>query len=150
MLRKHLQSLALIVRTPALLYRVRRYFNLGTEHLFVALRRAGLGQADVVLCLLKIGTQRARRIAEALIGKPITVAPACRFTYSVNGHAPRIGRQPVITWVIDEFPVLRMSRLVRCLHEFRVGRTREQLMRRGVTKGDIGRAVRRGWIALAE
>jgi hypothetical protein len=148
-IRKHLQSIALIARTPALLYRVRTYFGLGAGHLFRELRLRRLGQADIVLCLLRIGTRLARRAVEALVGRPIIVAPACRFTYRVNGARPTVGRQPVITRV-EPMPVLRKStRIAECYKEFRVGRTRDQLLARGVSRGDIARAVRRGWIALA-
>jgi hypothetical protein len=34
--------------------------------------------------------------------------------------------------------------------EFKVGRTREQLLARGVSRGDIRRAVRRGIITMTE
>lgn len=147
-LRKHLQSLALIARNPALLYKVRRYFGLDSTHLFIALRRKKLCQADIVLCLMKIGGEAARRIAESLIGKSIIIGPACKFLWKVNGAKPSIGRQPMITWVIKKFPVLRKSKIAQCFSEFRVGRTREQLMNRGVTRGDIRRAMKKRWIRM--
>lgn len=149
-LRKHLQGLALITRIPALEYRVRQYFALGSDHLFVELRLAGLHQADVVLALMRIGTNAARRIAESLIGRSITVAPACKFLWRVNGALPSVGRQPMITWVTPKFPALRASKLAKVVCEFRVGRTLEQLRNRGVTRWDIRRAAARGWIHVTE
>lgn len=149
-LRKHLQSIAAIDQNPALKYMVRTYFDLGSERLSVALRRAGLGQADLVLCLLRLRLPSARRMAESLIGHPITVAPAVKFTWRANGAAPTVGKQPVITWVMRDPPTRRSTRLDQCFAEFRVGRTRQQLLARGVSRGDIRRAARRGWIRMAE
>ena len=148
-LRKHLQSIALITRIPSLLYRVRRYFALSSGHLFIALRRRKLGQADLVMCLMSIGTEAARRVTECLIGRSITIGPACLLKYSHNTEHPTIGRQPVITRVSARPKIKARSRLARAFDEFRVGRTREQLLSRGVSRGDIRRAQRRGWIQLA-
>jgi hypothetical protein len=46
--------------------------------------------------------------------------------------------------------VRRRTRLHACLSEFRVGRTLDQLRMRGVTRGDIKRAMRRGIIQMTE
>lgn len=147
-LRRHLQVIAVVNRTPALLYRLRRYFKLRSEPLVLALSRRGLGQADLVLALLRIGTRTARHVVERLIGHPITVAPACLLRYHVNGHAPRVARQPVITHVVPKCPA-RKSKLATYFAEFKVGRTLSQLAARGVTRRVLRTAERRGWIQLA-
>lgn len=151
MLRRHLAALAAISRTPALEYRVRRYFALDSSPMIFACTRAGLSQADVVLCLIRIGTPAARNIIEGLIGKPITVGPACRLTWAYNKQTPSVGNQPVVTWVMPTLQVpLRMgTRLAANFPEFKCGRTLQQLQMRGVSRGDIRRAIRRGWIKMA-
>lgn len=128
---------------------MRQYFRLGGEPFLQALRRAGLGQADIVLCMMRINTRRSREIAEALIGRPITVAQACRLTWQSNTQRPTVRRQPVITWICPDVSIRRRTRLAAAFQEFRVGRTREQLMSRGVSRGDLRRAIRRGWIRMA-
>lgn len=149
MLRRHLTAIAAVTKTPALEYRVRRYFALGSGHLIHEMSRARLSQADVVLCLVRMGTPRARRIAESLIGRPITVAPACRLTWSQNTQRPNVGRQPVITHVEDNILLRRGTRLHRLLPELKCGRTLQQLQVRGVTRGDVRRAMRQGIIRVS-
>lgn len=148
MLRRHLPAIATIVRVPALEYRVRRYFGLGSGPLLVELRRAGLCQADIVLCLLRAGTPRSREIIEKIVGRPITVAAACRLVWNHNSQAPTVRRQPIITWVCSDATLRRGTRIAAAFTEFRVGRTLEQLRVRGVSKGDLRRAMRRGWIRV--
>lgn len=104
----------------------------------------------MVLALVRIGTNRARQIAESLIGKPITVGPACRFVYNHNRSSPLVRTQQTIARVLDLTLCRAKSRLAACLPEFRVGRTLEQLLSRGVRRGDIKRAVRRGMIVMTE
>jgi hypothetical protein len=126
MLRRHLPALAAITRWPAMEYRVRQYFNLGSGPFLVELRRAGLCQADLVLCLIRMNTSLSRKLVEQIVGKPITVGAACLLTWNRNSQSPSIKRQPIITWVCSDAP-LRM---------------------RGVSKGDLRRAMRRGWIRV--
>jgi hypothetical protein len=147
LLRKHLQSLSVIDQTPALNYRVRRYFQLGTAHLFRELRSRGLGQADIVLCMIHLNTEWARRVVSVLIGKPIEIGPPCLRDYHVP--PPMMPRPPVIDWVMPNIPVRNSTRLGDSVIEFRVGRTREQILQRGVSRADWDRALRRGWIHLA-
>lgn len=147
-LRRHLCALAAIMRTPALEYRVRQYFALGSGPFLVELKRAGLCHADIVLCLLRINTQRSREIVEALIQKPITVGPACRFVWPDNRQTPRVRRQPKITWVCSDVLPRRGTRLYSRFPEFRVGRSLQQLQLRGITRGDVKRAIRGGFIKM--
>lgn len=149
MLRRHFPAIAAIDNAPALAYRVRQYFALPSGPLIRTTR--GLSQADLVICLLSINTQRARDIVATLIGKPITVAPACRFHWSFNRQRPTVGRQPVITWVEDcaNVPLRRGTRLALSYPEFKCGRTLQQLRQRGVSRGDVRRALQRGWIRVS-
>lgn len=143
-LRRHLQTIALVERIPAILYRVRRYFSLPCAPLALCLRRAALGQADLVLCLLKIGTGTARRFVERLIGKPITRAVA-------PPREPCVYLSTPVQRVVRVLPnPCRLSTRFHCNYElFRVGRTVEQLLARGVTRREIRLARRRGWIQFA-
>lgn len=150
MLRRHLAALAAITRTPSLVYRIRQYFALCDQPLLIALRRRGLCQADIVLALIRIGTRAARLVAEGLIGKQITIGPSCRFVYNHNRSSPLVRTQQTISRVLDLTACRAKSRLHACLPEFRVGRTIEQLLARGVRRGDIKRAVRRGMILMTE
>lgn len=150
MLRKHLAAVAKIDRNPALKYRVQRYFDLDRGHLFRALQ--GYSQADLVLAMMRINTPLSRSIAESLVGRPITVGPACKFTWSFNKQTPSVGRQPVVVYVCPETEttIKKRSRLAMIYHEFKPGRTKEQLLRRGVRPGDIRRAVSRGLVRIAQ
>lgn len=149
MIRRHFPAIAAISGTPSLDYRVRQYFSVGATPLIRELRH--LSQADIVLCLLTINTQRAREIIESLIGKAIVVGPGCRLGWSFNKQSPSVGRQPIITWVKDAYlvPLRNGTRLAMCYPEFKCGRTLQQLRQRGVSRGDIGRAVKRGWIRVS-
>lgn len=150
MLRRHLPAIAAIDAVPALAYRVRQYFALERGPLIHTMRT--LSQADVVLCLMNINTDNARRITESLIGKEIVVGPSCRLSWSFNKQMPSISTQPTITYVksLGEVPLRRGTRLAMCYAEFKRGRTLQQLQMRGVSRGDIRRAVKRGWIKVAE
>lgn len=150
MLRRHLAALSAITRTPSLLYRVRQYFSLDSGPLLTALRRAALCQADIVLALIRIGTKRARVIAESLIGKPITIGPGCRLVYDHNRQLPLVRTQRTICRVADAPFARSKSRLHACLPFFQIGRTWDQLLARGVRRGDIRRAIRRGIITMTE
>lgn len=148
MLRKHLQTIASMRRRPVLLYQVRRYFDLPSVPLHVAMRRRGLGQADLVLCLLRINTPASLHYVEMLIGKPITRAQACLLRYRVNGARPTVARQPRVTWVVPVNPCRKSTELRLRFSEFRPGRTLEQLLVRGITRRDIRMAQRRGWVQM--
>jgi hypothetical protein len=147
-MRKHLQVIAAIDQMPALTYRVRQYFNLGSEPLILAALRADLCHADMVLCLMRIGTRRARQVAEWLMGHPITIAPPCQFLDLVRG--PPSIRPPTILRVNHQAQLRNSTRIGQTFCEFRVGRTKEQLLMRGVSRGDISRAVKRGWIEMTK
>lgn len=150
MLRRHLVAISAITSTPSLVYRVRQYFSLGSGPLISELSRERLCHADIVLCLLRINTCRSRHLAESLVGRPITIGPSCCFRYPTNRSSPLVRTQATISRVLEAVAVRRRTRLHSCLPEFKVGRTREQLLARGVSRGDIRRAVRRGIIEMTE
>lgn len=148
MLRRHLPAIAAIAASPVLTYRVRRYFALDSRPLILSVR--GLSQADIVLCLVRIGSPRAREIAGSLIGKPITVAPACLLRWSHNKQTPSVGRQPMVTWVAETVPLRRGTRMALTFPEFKCGRTLQQLLMRGVSRADVRRVTKRGWVKMTE
>jgi hypothetical protein len=148
MQKRHLPALAAIDAVPALAYRVRSYFDLPAGPLISTL--LPYSQADVVLCLMRVNTDNARRITESLIGKEIVIGPSCRLSWGFNKQEPSVSTQPVITHVksLGEVPLRRGTRLALCYMEFKRGRTLQQLQMRGVSRGDIRRAIKRGWIKV--
>ncbi len=146
--RKHLQTVALINRDRVLRARVRLYFRLRPGTLGPLLRRAGLGQADLVLCLLRLGELRW---AEILVGKPIVYGPSFRTVLSQTGKKnQRVDRSPRVVFVQPHNPRKTCTRAHDRFEHFRVGRTEQQLRVRGVTRKDIRKALKWGWIRMEE
>lgn len=144
--RKHLQTVALINRDRVLKARVRFYFHLRRGTLSVLLRRAGLGHADLVLCLLRLGELG---YVERLIGKPIVYGPSFSIKRSSrSGHHAAVDTSPRITFVQADNPRQSQSDAYSRFKIFKVGRTESQLRARGVTRRDIRKAQRRGWIRM--
>ncbi len=147
-----------VARDYNLKFLIRDYFDLpkGTA-LLPALLARGLGQADLVLCLLRLRDAHSglRRAAEghiaALVGHAITVGPPCLMYYRASG-APtvRTDLSPRISWVASENPRLPRTEAYLRWADFKIGRTEAQLKLRGVTRRDFRKAVRRGWIKLEE
>jgi hypothetical protein len=143
---------------------IRDYFNLPRRHaLMASLTDRGLGQADLVLCLLRIrdatrNPDRRRLLAfyvHRLVGRPILVGEPCLLRYRANGARPRTThprdpRDRKITWVLGTNPRQPQTDAYLRWSEFKVGRTVGQLRIRGVTRRDIRRAVRRNWIRMEE
>ena len=119
----------------------------------------GLGQADLVLALLRLRDQRTayshtlRVYVELLMGHPIVVGPCCLLRYGHDTPRPRAVRS------VDDRRIVHVhstnprqpctpAHLRWC--EYRVGRTLGQLYVRGVTRRDVRRALRMGWIKLEE
>lgn len=144
--RKHLQTVALINRDRVLKARVRHYFNLPRGTLAPLLRRAGLGHADLVLCLLRLGELD---YVERLVGRPIVYGPTFSIRLSSRGgHRVVRDATPRLTWVTPDNPRRTSTRAHQRFEEFRVGRTEAQLRMRGVTRRDLRRAERLGWIKM--
>lgn len=133
--------------------RVPRY---GTETLLGSLLAQRACHADVVLVLLRAGELEA---VEALIGRPITRCPpglrARPLPYPEA--APRRGDERLVTRVREPGattpagrPQLLTTDLYRRLALVRVGLSVQQLLTRGVRRGDIRIAERRGLLELED
>lgn len=160
MLLKHSLTLAMMNRDRRTAFLMRDYFDLPrTKALTPSLLDRGLGQADIVLALLRLRDQRTTysrvfsSYIELLVGHPIVVGPACLLHYKTNGAKPSVVRSiddRRIVYVIPDNPRQPKTEAYLRWCEFRVGRTIGQLRVRGIKKRDIRRAVRRGWIKVEE
>jgi hypothetical protein len=160
MLRKHAHTVAMINRDRRTAYLLRDYFDLPrSTSLMPALLARGLGQADLVLALLRLRDQATpysrlfRVYVELLVGHPITVGPACLLHYKTNTSTPTIIRAKDdrrLTYVAPANPRQPRTEAHMRWSLFQVGRSISQLRVRGVTKRDIRRAARRGWIRIEE
>lgn len=137
--------------------RVSRYFGLrrapgGSLH--DALNQRGLSQADLVLCLLRLNAPAALRLAERLVGRPITRCPSSLLLGWRWLRAERRNRRAgddrlvTIVYVPDPELVLPGGGLARRLSEVRAGMSVAQLVARGLRRRDIRLAVRRGVFEL--
>jgi hypothetical protein len=143
-------------RYPLLKELIRQYFGLPAEIAITpALYQRGLGQADLVLCLLRTDHFMAREFVAMLIGHPITICTPCLLHYRTNGGAPSI-RHPTsaldrrIIFVCPMNPRQPKTEAHLRWQDFKPGRTPRQVMTRGSTKRDVRRALRMGWIRLEE
>ncbi len=159
MLHRHAHTIAMMNRDGRTKLLLRDYFDLSRSMaLMPSLLTRGLGQADLVLSLLHLRDQTRteyRRIfaayVELLVGHPIVIGPSCLLRYQVNGHQPRVTRSSDDRRLIYVAPGNPRqpgtdAHLRWC--EYRVGRTVGQLRIRGVTRRDVRKAVRRGWVQL--
>lgn len=159
MLRKHATALAHMTADKSLKKMVCDYFDLAprSRSLTPLLYQRGLGQADLVLALLRINHSRARHYIGLLIGHPIVIAPPCLLRYNLNSNASRPSiTRPVgndnrrITFVQDTNPRQPGTESHLRWPWFQVGRTVAQLRVRGVKRRDIRKAADFGWIRLEE
>lgn len=153
MITKHAEVLARIGMDKPLAKELRAYFDLPKRRVLVAsLHEKGLGQADLVLFLLRVGTATARRHVEALVGKPILIGPPCLLIYRTNGKPTVVGSEVPddrkILWVCPTNPRLTNTEAHLRWKIFRVGRSIAQVKARGATKRDVRRAIRKGWIRV--
>lgn len=153
MLRKHAAIIARINADAQIKAKLLAYFDIPpTPYLTPVLYQRGLGQADLVLALLRCGGLQGRSYVELLVGRPITVGAPCLLLYRRNGR-PTVSRQPVdrrITFVQAANPRQPNTEASLRWPEFKLGRTVSQLRARGCTKRDIRRATRMGWIVFEE
>lgn len=152
LLAAHAAVLTLIDRDACLGQSLRHYFCLAPRGpLLLQMQLDGLGQADLVLGLLRIGGRVARHRAEEVIGRPITTFPPTLLRWRTNTQTPSLARPcraPVVTYVIGANPRKPGTRAHAAFEAFRAGRTVEQLRVRGVRTRDVTSALRRGWIAM--
>jgi hypothetical protein len=145
LLRYHTPALTVLGRLPAVEQHVRCRLNLPPAGpLLTQLQRAGCGQADLALVLLRIGSPEARRVVEMLMRRRITVYPPLFLRWRYNIQSPVVLR-PRLTAVAAN-PRKPGTRAHLLYEQFRPGRTEEQLRARGVRTCDLRRARRRGWI----
>ena len=156
MLRKHCATIVKMNKYPLLKSMIRSYFSLPDQvPLTPAMYQRGLGQADLVLCLLRTDHFMAREFVAMLIGHPIVIGPPCLLSYHTNGGAPRVRKSshPLdrrIVWVEPTNPRQPRTEAHMRWVDFKAGRTPRQVMSRGSTKRDVRRALRMGWIRLEE
>jgi hypothetical protein len=120
----------------------------GPNWLFDRLDKSGHDQADLVLCLLRLNQLRH---VEKLMGHRITHCP-CAYRWrplpGMTRDNTEDGRR--VVRVASEFRLRsgRMAWLPR-YQNFKVGASVAQLLRRGVRRGDLRKAQKRGWIELS-
>lgn len=131
------------------------YFGARTPHPLernwlptVSIAELGLGQADVVLALLRTADPRFRRWAEFLVGRRFTICrpclrPSAPLYLGDERHPDRrrvtyVARNPRLptTMAFYRFAILRE------------GMTIQQFLVRGGRRGDVRLALQRGWIQL--
>lgn len=164
MLGRHCLTITMLNRDPLASFLLRDYFDLPRSHsLMASLLDRGLGQADLVLALLHLRDAMHHRSDAArllcfyvhrLVGRPILVGPSCLLLYKTNGHAPRISR-PVqadrrLIWVSPVNPRQPNTEAHDRWEAFRPGRTVAQLRSRGITRRDLRKAERKGWVRFEE
>lgn len=103
-------------------------------------------RVDYVLALLSINTRETIQLAEEIIGKAITRCP------TVQPPDPRkstiAARQPVVTMVVRN-PCLPTTPAFQRFKEVKIGRTREQLISRGVTARDLSVWKKAGYYEIS-
>lgn len=145
-MKKFKLTLARMNRDLGVSLRVRRYFRMiPGEPLLYAVRRLRLCQADVVLCLLRLGCRRARNWIAEFIGHPITVCPPQRRTHPITKDEKKLR----IKWVQRSNPRHPNTGAHERFEIFRAGRSIEECIMRGATARDVRSAVRRGWIHVS-
>lgn len=128
----------------------------GCSRLCDALLASRLMQADVVLCALRLNTSASLRLAEHLVGRPITRCPSMlmRWTTPIK-HSRREGDDRRVTHVRRPEAVQRgRRRLLRCSLYDRIARARvgmdvHTLLARGLRRRDIRIALKRGYLRIA-
>lgn len=162
-LSRHVRTIALLNRDSLVSFLLRDYFDLPRkETLFSCLLSRGLGQADLVLALLHLRDAQTnpdwRRVmshyVRRLVGRPILVGEPCLLRYRSNGSCPRVVRllpnDRKIIWVQPENPRMPGTEAYLRWPELKPGRSVAQLRARGVTRRDLRRAERKGWVRFEE
>lgn len=161
MLSHHHRTVAHLAANHLLKDLVRDHFGLPiATALMPAMLARGLHQADLVLCLLRIRDAHSalRSAVEShittLVGSAIRACPSCLQLYNARPvkpqDEPRNSDDRRITYVSPVNPRQEGTDAHMRWREFRVGRTIGQLVVRGITKRDIHRAARNGWIKIEE
>jgi len=125
---------------------VRRALRLSRRPMIYALSERGLGQADLVLALLRVGTRPALDLVARVVGRPVLRCPSQYLRWPVNG-VPRVV-VPRIRLVVDNPRRPNTDAHDRFAAAFRDGATIEACRARGATRRDVRRALREGWIVV--
>ena len=118
--------------------------------LTVTLAEMGVGQADVVLALVRSGDELLVRCAEGLMGRRIVRAPACLRPLAKMEYAdPTPEEQRRIRDIVSNPRVPTTPAWYRwnCLRD---GMTVQQALVRGIRRRDLRLGVRRGWLRIEE
>lgn len=138
---------------PLLKLRVLNYFDLPNlrGNLADILHDRGLCQADLVLCLLRIGggDREARTMIARLVGHPILVCPPCLRGWKRPPRAAPARGDLVVTWVGKNKFLNGTDRNLR-FRLLRPGMTLSQYRARGGKRRDIREALRNGTIRVRE
>jgi hypothetical protein len=141
---RYATAVASVDRDRVVSYLVRRDLRLTTRPMLYALAERQLGQADLVLALLRINTRGSRALIARIMGRPILVLPSYYLRWPVNGvprvHVPRIAR------VLANPRKPNTTAHARFDQAFRPGRTVEEARAHGATRRDVRMARRCGWI----
>jgi hypothetical protein len=143
---RYFTAVASVDRDRVVSFLVRRALRLSRRPMIYALSERGLGQADLVLALLRVGTGPALALVERVVGRPVLHLRSQWLRWPING-VPRVS-SPRLRIVATANP----RRPNTPAHDrfgaaFRAGVTTiEQLRARGASKRDIRMARRRGWI----
>ncbi len=157
MLHQQYRIVALVAANSVVKKLILDYFGQPNHtSLMPALLQNGLGQADLVLCLLRL-RDRHHSLRQALeiyiemfIGRPINIGPRCLLNYNQTSK-PRVSldRSPRITFVHPTNPRSPNTDAYLRWPEYKLGRSVNQLRARGLKPKDIRLAKSKGWIKLA-
>lgn len=125
---------------------VRRELGLSRRPMIYALSERGLGQADLVLALLRVNTGPAIAQVEHILGRPVLRCPCQYLRWPVNG-VPRVV-SPRLRLVEPDPRRPNTPAAARWHQTFRDGATVEAVRARGATRRDVRLALRRGWAVL--
>jgi hypothetical protein len=110
-------------------------------------------RVDVVLALLRVShsVPEARREAERIMGKPITVCPPHVPPWPPREpEVPSKLRSPRVTKVLSPNPCAPKSDAYRRFALIRVGQTLDYLAGKGITKRDVRVWQEREWLEVAQ
>jgi hypothetical protein len=149
-LARYLPAIAYVDRDPVVSYLVRRDLDLPLgRSMPYALHDHGLGQADLILSLLRINTRGSRLLIERILGRPIMQCQSVLLQWRSNGR-PQVRRQPRISHVVANPRKPNTDAYRRFERSFKKHFTIEQCRSRGARQRDVRGALRRGWIRLEE
>lgn len=126
------------------------------ETFYDVLEEAGLCQADVVLCALRVNSASSLRLAESLVGKKILRCPPCLGRWRDPRRLRKQGDDRTVTVVRqprrdERIGVRRLysADLYERIGRARVGMSVRSLLGRGLKRRDIRIALHRQYMELS-